>query len=84
MSTVIVIVELVPPHRNSLHVIVVNIIYILMCSDDCVSVIRKCNIATLVNAGDFLFTLYYDVQLVVFKEYSKHDFESFSAILNNT
>jgi hypothetical protein len=43
MNTVTVIVELVPPHRNSCHIILVNIIDILMCSDDwrSVSVIQE-------------------------------------------
>jgi len=43
MNTVTVIVELVPLHWNSLHVTLVNIIYILMYSDDwrSVSVIQE-------------------------------------------
>jgi len=38
MNTVTVIVELVPLCWNSLHIILVNIIFILMCSDDWISV----------------------------------------------
>jgi hypothetical protein len=43
MCAVTVRVELVPLHWNSLHIIVVNIIYILICSDDwrSVSVMQK-------------------------------------------